>query len=252
MERHVGLAAGYGSAMLGWFMLSRLVPMLWPYRDAPHFANPGKELSYAVLGMAGTLLLGFLYVRGMLLPASADSHPVVDVVNQLIVFVPILLVPLFRRHPLGTLWLPADRVSIRIATGVLLALAALTAYRFTASDAPPWIEIMRSVYHHRNLPFLMQVLLEDVAAAILAVRIAGVLGPVAAPLLAGVILAAGHLATSVQTGVTEGILQLALLDVVLAMAVVAVVQRSADVWWFWGVHFAMDMTQHATLGTTTS
>jgi hypothetical protein len=47
-------------------------------------------------------------------------------------------------------------------------------------------------------------------------------------------------------------LQLALLDVVLAVAVVAVVQRSADVWWFWGVHFAMDMTQYATLGTTTS
>jgi hypothetical protein len=245
------MAAGYGSAMLGWFVLSRLVPMLWPHRDAPHFANPGKELSWGVLGMAGTLLLGFLYVRGRLLP-TVDSHPVVDVVNQLIVFVPILLVPLLRRHPLATLWLPADRVSIRIATGVLLALAALTAFRFTASDAPPWIEVMRSVYHHRNLPFLMQVLLEDVAAAILAVRIAGVLGPVAAPVLAGVILAAGHLAMSVQSGVTEGMLQLALLDVVLGMAVVAVVQRSADVWWFWGVHFAMDMTQYATLGTSTS
>ncbi|HEX9895990.1 MAG TPA: hypothetical protein VGA78_18810 [Gemmatimonadales bacterium] len=248
MERHYALAAGYAAALLGWLLLSRAVPLLWPHRDAPHFARPGRELSWAVMGIAGTLLLGFLYVRGMLLPGSFDGFALIDVVNQLIVFAPILLVPVFRRHPLGTLWLPTDRIYIRIATGVLLALLALSTFVLLYAESPPWIEVMQSVYHHSNLPFLLQVLLEDVAAAILAVRIAGVLGPRAAPLLAAVILAASHLTASAALGGAGAVLEGAVLDVVLGAAVVAVVQRSADVWWFWAVHFAMDMTQYATQG----
>jgi hypothetical protein len=217
--------------------------VLWPKRDAPHFADPGRELSWAVLGIAGTLILGFLYVQRLLIPAEAS--PLIDVANQLIVFTPILLVPLFRRHPLATLWLPTDRVFIRIMTGVLLAIVALTTFVWTAVENPGWIDAMRAVYNHRNLPSLLQLLLEDVAAAILSVRVAGVLGPRAAPLLAAVLLAASHLTAS---GVAAGgaVFERAAVDAVLGAAVVAVVQRSADVWWFWGVHFAMDMSQYAT------
>ncbi len=251
MERHYALAAGYGAALLGWFLLARAVPVLWPKRDAPHFADPGRELGWAVLGLAGTLALGFLYARGMLFPGSFDSFALIDVVNQLIVFAPTLLVTAFRRHPLATLWLPTDRVFIRIATGVLLALAGLTAFVFVAQNSPPWIEVMQSVYHHRNLPILLQVLLEDVTAAFLAVRIAGVLGPRAAPILAAVLLTASHLTASLAAGGIQGVLEGALVDVFLGAAVVAVVQRSADVWWFWGVHFAMDMTQYVTQGLRT-
>ena len=115
-------------------------------------------------------------------------------------------------------------------------------------NSPPWIQVMQSVYHHPNLPILLQVLLEDVTAAFLAVRIAGVLGPRAAPLLAAVLLTASHLTASLAAGGVQGVLEGALVDVFLGAAVVAVVQRSADVWWFWGVHFAMDMTQYVTQG----
>jgi hypothetical protein len=251
VERHFALAAGYGAALAGWFLLARVVPVLWPRRDAPHFAHPGRELGWGVLGLAGTLGLGFLYVREMLLPVSFDGLQLVDLANQLIVFTPILLVVALRRHPLATLWLPTDRVFIRIVTGILLALAGLTAFVLVAGNTPPWIEVMQSVYHHRNLPILLQVLLEDVTAAFLAVRIAGVLGPRAAPVLAAVILTASHLTASLAAGVVQGVLERALVDVFLGAAVVAVVQRSADVWWFWGVHFAMDMTQYVTQGLRT-
>jgi hypothetical protein len=251
VERHYALAAGYGTALLGWFLLSRAVPLLWPKRDAPHFANPGRELAFAVLGLTGTLILGFLYSRGRLLPGSVGGTELIDVVSQLIVFAPTLLVVALRRHPLATLWLPTDRIFIRIATGILLALGALTAYVLVVDDRPVWIEVMQSVYHHRNFPILLQVLLEDVTAAFLAVRIAGVLGRLAAPILAAVILSASHLTATLAAGLVPSVLETALIDVFLSAAVVAVVQRSADVWWFWGVHFAMDMTQYVTQGLRT-
>jgi len=47
----------------------------------------------------------------------------------------------------------------------------------------------------------------------------------------------------VQGGANASSLGHLILDAALTVGILAVLQRSADVWWFWMVHFAMDMTQ---------
>lgn len=239
MDHALARALGYLAALAGWGAVAWAVPGLWPRRDAPHFSHPGRELAVALTGIAGTLAMGLGYVRGWLLPATRLDQPLLDVANQLIVFTPILLVPIVRRHPAATLWLPTDHVIWRAATGVLLAIAGLSAYAL-AAGAGTWLGVMRSVYHHTNLPFLVQRLLEDAAAAILLVRVAGVLGPRAAPSLTAVLLAAGPV-IAFAAGAEVLDLPHVVLDAALGAVVVAVVQRSRDIWWFWGVHFAMDL-----------
>lgn len=241
MDYHLARAGGYLTAIIAWALVARAVPALWsPHRET-HFTQPGRELAWAVLGITGTLVLGFAYVRGWLFPATRQDRPLLDVLNQLVVFSPMLLVPVLRRHSFDTAWLPDDRILVRIATGVLLSLPALTVFALLRGES--WLDVMRAVYHHTNLPALVQLLLEDVAVAILCVRGAGVLGLRAAPLLTAILLAGGHASVMVQTGVTPVEVSHMALDVALGYVVVATVQRSGDVWWFWGVHFAMDMTQ---------
>jgi hypothetical protein len=44
-------------------------------------------------------------------------------------------------------------------------------------------------------------------------------------------------------GATLGSFAHLVLDAALAVGIFSVLQRSGDIWWFWMVHFAMDMMQ---------
>jgi len=71
--------------------------------------------------------------------------------------------------------------------------------------------------------------------------------PVLVPVVIAFLFAAGHVPSALADG--AGLRELAplLLDFGLGVGVLLVVARSADVLWFWGMHFAMDMTQFAEL-----
>lgn len=61
--------------------------------------------------------------------------------------------------------------------------------------------------------------------------------------LVAALFAAAHIPGMIANGVELTEFAYLLLDAALVIAVFSVVQRAADVWWFWGVHFAMDMMQ---------
>ena len=67
--------------------------------------------------------------------------------------------------------------------------------------------------------------------------------------LVAVLFAAGHIPSLLATGAAVEDLIALLADAGLAIAVLCVLQRLADIWWLWCVHFAMDMMQfYAVLG----
>jgi hypothetical protein len=82
-----------------------------------------------------------------------------------------------------------------------------------------------------------------VAIAILFVRFAAALGARRTILLVAILFALAHVPALVQSGASASSLGHLVLDAALAVGILTVLQRSADVWWFWVVHFAMDMTQ---------
>ena len=62
-------------------------------------------------------------------------------------------------------------------------------------------------------------------------------------LLVAVLFAAGHIPSLVTNGATFIELGSLLIDAFLGVLVLTAVSKSRDVWWFFMVHFAMDMTQ---------
>lgn len=244
MEHHYALLAGYASALAGWTLATRLLPSLWPRREPPTFARPWHEIGFALIAVAGVLGVGQLYVRGWLLPAvEGRSGVALDAVNQVVIFAPLFLLLLVRRQPLETAWLPGDRIWARVGIGLLLALLAVLVFSVTRSGSRSWLELLPDVYHPRNLSHLVQVLCEDVAIAILFVRFRAALGTASTIGIVAGLFALGHVPALLAGGATLDECARLVLDAGLAVLVLCVLQRSADVWWFWCVHFAMDMMQ---------
>jgi len=87
-----------------------------------------------------------------------------------------------------------------------------------------------------------QVLLEDVSLAIVFVRLRDALGRWTLVVVA-TLFAAAHIPGMLAGGADASALLHLLGDVVLGVLALTLLQRLRDVWWFWMVHFALDMTQ---------
>jgi hypothetical protein len=247
---HQALAIGYAAALLAWLGTQRVYRKLWPDCPAPSFPHPWREVGWAILMVAATLALGQCYAHGYRLAVAGPLASLVDALDQLLIFSPLLLLPVIRRQGPETAWLPTDRVGQRLLVGTGLALFAVLAFTLTRAGADGWLAVVRRVYQPGNISFAVQVLCEDVAIAILFVRFQAALGVRLSVLLVALLFAIGHLPTLLAKGAPLAEVLRLPLDAALGVFVLIVVRRSRDVWWFWCVHFAMDMMQFHALPPT--
>jgi hypothetical protein len=189
------------------------------------------------------IAIGQAYVHGLLMSSAAKKVPPLDALAQILIFSPVFVVMALRRQSLETVWLPVNRVWLRVLFGVGLALAALAVSLVIVGKAETWPEVVASIYQPNKLSYFVQVFLEDIAIAFLFVRIAAAIGVRPAILLTSALFAAGHIPTLLAQGASLSELTTLLLDAGLGALMIGVVARSRDVWWFWQVHFVMDMTQ---------
>lgn len=192
--------------------------------------------------------MGQLYARGIRLPATGALRPLAESVNQIVIFAPMLALLALRHHSLETAWIRRDRAALRIGIGFVLATIAIIAFTTVYRDAPSPGTVISRTYRPASAHIGVQVLLEDIAIAILIVRFAAALGPRRAILLVAALFAAGHIPSLLATGGTQAELISLIRDAALAAGVFAVALRGADVWVLWPVHFAMDMMQFAIPG----
>jgi hypothetical protein len=244
VPHHYALLLSYGAALLGWLVAARALPRVWPEPDVPAFRRPWVEVGLAMAAVLLVLVIGQLYVRGWLLP-RAEGFPgvILDACNQVLIFSPLPLLLAWRRHSLRTAWLPVDHLWLRLVVGTALALIAVLVFTVTRSESDHWLAVVGRVYQPRNLSYLVQIFLEDVAIAMLFVRFRAAIGLRSTIALVAVLFALAHVPSLVANGADFSELLGLVLDAGLAVVVLCVLQRSADIWWFWCVHFAMDMMQ---------
>ena len=238
------MLAGYATAMIGWLAISRGLPELWPTRRVENFARPWWEFAGAMVAATAVLGVGQLYQRGWLLPTGGRFGLVLDTANQVLLFSPMILLLLVRRHPLATAWVPTRRVHLRLAVGLALALSALVSFALVQKSLGRWPDLVVFVYRPSHAHFAMHIFLEDLTIAILFVRLAAALQRpwIVAVVVAG-LFAAGHIPGALSSGASLVELIPLTLDMLLGIGILLIWYRSADIWWFWCVHFAMDMTQ---------
>jgi hypothetical protein len=243
LSHHYSLLIGYLLALLAWDRVAHRRKSLWPAADAPAFARPWLEVACFVVALTAVLGIGQLYVRHWLLPARGPAAQAVEALNQVIIFSPVLALPLVRRQGFASAWLPLDRVGARIAIGIVLSLVATLAFTSVRAGSAPWVDVIRGVYHPKNVGNLVQVLCEDVAMAILFVRLRAAIGVVGSILAVAALFAAAHIPAMLAGPVGADEITGLVADAGLAVVVLYFLQRANDVWWFWWVHFAMDMMQ---------
>jgi hypothetical protein len=241
----VALFVGYLTAVAGWIAASRVAPDLWRPTEPPPFRQPWLEVGFALLAVVGVLLVGQLWVRGIRLPAAGPVAPFIESLNQLLIFSPILLLPLVRRQSYETALLRKDRRVVRVGTGIALAVVALAVHVAVRRLMGDDVLLVPRVLRFENVDVAFQVLFEDIAVAILLVRLAAAIGMRPAVLVAATLFAAGHIPSMLARGASLSELVALLRDVMLGLVVLGSVLRSGDILWFWPVHVTMDLTQFA-------
>ena len=247
LAHHSALLTGYATAIVMWLVLRAALPRLWPRPQSASFERPWREFGWAVLAACGVIVIGQLYQRGWLLPTTGAGGRWLDTVNQVLLYSPMWVLLLYRGHPASSAWLPLERVPVRLVCGAAIALVALAAFAWARGPGATWSGLVVDVYRPAHIRFAVHVFLEDVSIAIVFVRLAAATRrPVIVPVVIALLFAVGHIPGALAAGATARELLPLLLDFGLGIGVLLVVARSADVWWFCNVHFALDMTQFAT------
>ncbi len=249
---YTGLAAGYGAAIGGWLLIRRVARLptlqrLWPAQDAPRMKRPWLEVVWVLLAAAAVIGVGQLYVRGWLLHAGGSPAwlmHVVEAINQLLIFSPLLLLLPIRRQPLISAWLPTQGLALRVLVGLALALVATLALCAARGHLSAWPAMLQSMLQGKRLAHGVQVLMEDIAIAMLLVRLGQALPRrVLASVIVAALFALGHLPSSLSGGTPLSGAGFLIADFALASAVLLALANGRDVWWFWPVHLAMGLTQ---------
>ena len=241
-DHYIALMPAYISAAGLWYLFYRFLKSPWRNGSEISFKKPWLEFIYALLAVIVILGIGQLYVREMLLPN--DGNDFIDALNQLIIFSPTLLLVALRKQSLETIWLPKSKVPYRITLGLIIALVSLFVYWLIRKDAANLLSIISNTYHPKNISHFVQVFLEDITIALLFVRLAACFGQKWTILTVAVLFAAGHIPSMLSKGATIIELGSLLIDVSIGVIVLGAVSKSKDVWWFFMVHFALDMTQY--------
>lgn len=243
VTHHVGLFVAYLGALLGWLVLRSWSGRLWRPVPDPVFVSPWREVAWALVAVAAVIGIGILYSNGWLLPATSRHRPALDAVNQLLIYSPIPVLLVLRRQGPETAWVPTRRILSRVVVGLVLAFLALFLYALVRPGRQAWPELVIQTYQPGHVSYLVQVLLEDISIAVLFVRFRAALGLRRTLLVVATLFAAGHIPGLLANGAATRDMVALFGDVGLGVLALAVLYRSRDVWWFWMVHFALDMTQ---------
>jgi hypothetical protein len=242
MSHTLTLVIAYAAICALWWAVSQVVP-LWRQPERPALAHPWVEVGFALAAAAAVLVLGQLWSRGIRLHAPGTWNTVAESVNQFLIFSPIILLPLIRKQGWAGAWIQRNRLWARLGIGVALAVVALLIYSVSESGALSFGATIKAVFRFKNAHVAVQVLLEDIAIAVLFVQIAAALHPRWAILLVAALFAGGHLPALFANEASAGEMFGLVRDFGLGVLVIGTLWRGADIIWFWPVHFALDMTQ---------
>jgi len=245
---YFALAGGYIVALLGWWIIHRLKPLIWNFGAEHTFTHPWWETLWAFVAALATIAIGRLYSAGMLIPKTFMVNSVVtEALNQIIIFSPFIILLAVRRQPLTTAWLPARNAAPRLAVGIVLALAAITVFTLIRGLSGTLGTVLGNVYHPKNIGYATQIFMEDLAIAIVFVRFRSAVGARwFLIVLIGVafLFSASHYPMKLSEGMSfMDATRDVLIDGLLVSGVIFVLQQSRDILWFWCIHFAMDMMQ---------
>ena len=240
-SHYISLYIGYIIVVLMWHVLYHFSPILWNYNRAVRLRKPILEFSISIVVVITILLIGQLYIKGLLIPN--DGNKLVDALNHILIFSPVFIALYLRKQSIKTIWLPTNKILLRLSIGLVLALAAIFMYSLVKKDSNGFSHIVTNTYHYKNISKLVQVFLEDITVAFLFVRLSSWIRVRWSIIIVALFFAAAHIPSLLANGTTLEEISLLVFDFGLGLILIGTINKSKDMWWFFMVHYAMDMTQ---------
>jgi len=241
-DHYLALMPTYGIVAALWFLIYRFFGKPWEEQTKIQFSKPWLELIFAFLAVVFILIIGQLYQSEMLIPNRGNHF--IDAINQIIIFSPTIALVALRKQSSETIWLPTSKIPLRLLIGLALALISVLTYWIFRQDSASLSSMLIHIYQPKNISHLVQVFMEDITIALLFVRLAAWIGRKWSILLVSILFAAGHIPALISNGFDITEISSLLLDVGIGIIILSAVSKSKDVWWFFIVHFTLDMTQY--------
>lgn len=239
-EQYIGLGAGYAAAIAAIYLLQVLLKPNFLSNPSPQFAKPWFEFALA-LGAAVLIVgIGQLYNAKLLLQSGSQVN---EALNQLIIFSPMLILLLVRGQPLRSAYLSPRAAIPGLALGVALAFVALFAYVAARGIPQSYPSLLATVFDPKLAHNAVQVFLEDVAVAALLSRLALAAGNIGVVAVVAALFAAAHAPTMIANGAGPDELTTLVYDTALGVFALGAVLVTRSIWWFFPLHFVMDMSQ---------
>ena len=240
--QYIGLAAGYGAAVLIVWLIKAALKPAFLNNPAPQFAKPWLELGLVLVAAVAVVGVGQLYTAKMLLPQGPALN---EILNQLIIFSPMIVVVAVRPQPFRSAYIPPAGAVPGLVLGVGLALAALFAYAAAHGSVGSYGDLLAGMAKPERAQNALQVFLEDFAIAALLARLTQVATVKGAVIVVAVLFALAHVPAMLSNGASVEALSNLVLDTLLGTAVMGTVVATRSIWWFFPVHVVMDLTQFA-------
>ncbi len=242
------LIAAYLAASAGWLLVARIKPFFAVAAKVPDFQKNFKDLGFAILAIIGIFLLGQAYRMELLLPTSGESwfYRAFWIIDNLIIYSPIFIVLLLRKHPLSTVFLSPTGLWKKLITGAGLGVLSVIVFLLLRGELARIPDIAAGAVEAERLVSFVPVFLEGVAVAFLFVRLKWAFGLVTALVVPPVLFALAHVPGQIATGMSVmGMISFFFVNSGLVAAILYVVQRSRDVIWIGLVHYLMDIAIEA-------
>jgi len=244
MDNHyISLITAYTTGMVLWLLSNYLLQSVWKGASSNKFETPWLEFVFSIIAIVAILGIGQLYINDLLIP-NTRSNKLVDALNQFLIFSPTLLLVFIRKHSIETIWLPKSKIPQRLAVGFVIAVISLFVYWVVRENGTPFYIQLKNTFHPKNISHLVQVFMEDITIALIFVRLSAWVGRQKTIVIVAIIFAAGHIPSMLSSGFSFPELVNLVLDTFIGVLVLSVVSKSRDVWWFFILHFALDMSQY--------
>ncbi|MTI39431.1 CPBP family glutamic-type intramembrane protease [Fulvivirga lutimaris] len=238
----VPLTLAYGAICASWFLVNAKTK--WPISTIHNSNKPKTDFIISLIAAVAVIVIGQIYSAGFLIP-TAENHilqGVIWMLNNVIIFSPILLTLSIRKQSLNTLFISKEKLWLKLAFGIATSILGVIIFIGLRGEWNRFIPILTGAFEYKALTNFPAIFFENMILAFLFVRLKWILGTKWAIIIPAILFAFAHVPGSIAEGDPwSHILTFFILTGSLTTFILYTAYRSRDIIWLGVVHYMMDI-----------
>lgn len=235
---YLPVVIGYAAACFTtWFIYKKAG--IWNVSDTYKPKHPWKEILLGLAAVLVVFVIGRLYTAGFLIPGR--YNPIAWVINNIIIYSPVFIVILVRKHSLNTIWLNKKSIGIKLLAGFLSAFISVSLFLFSRNEWSRWHEVLQKVLSLDGSTYFLATFLEGITLAFVFVRLNWLFKLRITLAVPAILFALAHVPGMISDGDTWWyILLMSAVTGTITVFVLYTCYKSKDIIWIGVVHYVMD------------